>query len=134
MNQAMDPLELHHRRGVSTIEFVTAAALFATLGTVLVPFLGQLLQFNHNIADRELALRETMNLVARLQAGETNVQLSEHAIRELDDAELQIEQHVDDEQESLYKTTLMLRWNDNTGQPVTPVRMMYWSQLAEDQE
>ncbi len=118
------------RQGASTIEFLTAGVLLATVMTFLVPFVGQVATTNEEIADREWALREVRNLITDLQSGHADVELSAEATARLENPKLEVtrnEPSVGQQQ----KVSVSLVWSNRFHEEVSPVTLSFWESPKE---
>lgn len=130
MKRQLNRISTNSRPGISTIEFLTAGVLLATVMTFLVPFVGRVATVNEEIADREWALREVRNLIASLQSGHTEVVLSEEAADRLEDSKLSVirSEPVTGEQQ---KVSVSIVWTNRFDEEVSPVSLSFWESPKE---
>ncbi len=113
------------RHGASTIEFLTAGVLLATVMTFLVPFVGRVSTVNEEIADREWALREVRNLIAGLQSGQTDVVLSAEATDRLEDPKLEVTRSEPTAGQQ-QQVSVSIVWTNRFGEKVSPITLSFW--------
>lgn len=118
------------RQGATTIEFVTAGAVLATVLCTLVPFVSHVWLVNEDIADREFAARQVRNAIVELQNLSPEVQLSPQAQERLTEAEFVVERDSLKETQ-LQQVTVSLSWVNHFGKRGTPVTLSFWEPQPE---
>ncbi|MFK7778081.1 MAG: prepilin-type N-terminal cleavage/methylation domain-containing protein [Gimesia sp.] len=130
----------YERNGFSLIEMMVAGVLLTTVMMIVVPSIYWVHRERRQTEHYQLALVEVENLMDRVVAlpfadvNQPTVEklvLSESALRQLNDANLEIEISDTDQFEQMKKIQISLSWLDHRGLKVAPVRLTSWVCLKE---
>jgi prepilin-type N-terminal cleavage/methylation domain-containing protein len=127
------------RRGMTVLELVVAAAILGTLLAVSLQLLAATAQ-QRSVADqRQFAVLEAENMMERLAARpwaeltpQTAVPLSPAVRARLPSAEVKVEVAPAPNDPLAKRIVVALRWRDQTGQFVQPVRIVTWRWQGRD--
>ncbi|MEE8451060.1 MAG: hypothetical protein V3R99_04065 [Thermoguttaceae bacterium] len=124
-----------HRRAMTLLETIVAAAMLTGIMTVCLQMLS-VVAAQHRVTEaRQMAIREAANTMERLSAmpwdelaTETlqSEKLSELATQRLTGAELTIDITESSDPLDAKRIALSIRWKDRAGQFVRPVKLTAW--------
>lgn len=123
------------RRGMTVLELFFAGALLVVLMTVCLQMFSAAATQRRATQQRQTAIREAANLMERLSStawdelvpeAVGDVQLSEQARQALPGGEVEIQLSSPADQPDAKRIVVWLRWQDRTGQPIRPVRLVAW--------
>lgn len=123
------------RRGFSLIEMMVAGVLLTTVMMIVVPAIYWVHRERRQTEHYQVALVEVENMMERIVAlpfadvNQPTVDkfvLSESALRQLPDANLEINISDADQVKQMKKVQVRLGWNDDRGLKAAPVRLTSW--------
>lgn len=131
------------RRGFTLVEMMVAGVLLMTVTMIVVPAIYWVHRERRQTEYRQIAMVEVENMMERVaglpfnEINQTKVDkfvLSESALRQLPNADFNIEISQPDELPLMKKIQIQLGWNDHRGINVAPVRLTSWVCLKEKRE
>ncbi len=123
------------RRGMTMLEILCAGAMLGALLVVCLQLFSAAAGQRRAAQQRQAAIREAANVMERLDGlsfdrltpeGVGRVQLCDEARQALPGAELEIQLSTPAGEPEARRITVLLRWQDRTGRPLRPVRLVAW--------
>lgn len=123
------------RNGISFLELVAAGAVLVVMLATSLQLLGVIASNRRAICRRQTAVLAAANLMERVSARPldrldteslSRMRLSEDVARELPEAELEMAVDETSDEPKGKRISISLRWKDNKGQFVAPVKLVAW--------
>ena len=123
------------------MEVAVAGVLLATLMTVCLQLFKATAAQRRALQDRHAAIRETVNLMERLsvypwdELTPKNVavlEISDESRQSLAEARLEIDVTRTPDEPEAKRITVTLQWQNHSGRPERPVRLVAWRYRTED--
>ncbi|WP_339730998.1 prepilin-type N-terminal cleavage/methylation domain-containing protein [uncultured Gimesia sp.] len=143
MRTASSADRAQRRHGFTLVEMMVAGVLLMTVTMIVVPAIYWVHRERRQIEYRQIAIVEVENMMERVVAlpfhdiNQTKVDkfvFSESALRQLPNADLNIEISESSGLPLMKKIQVQLGWNDHRGINVVPVRLTSWVCLKEKHE
>lgn len=133
----------HPHRGFTLVEMMVAGVLLMTVTMIVVPGIYWVHRERRQTEYRQIAIVEVENMMERVvslpfnditQSKVDKFVLSESALRQLPNADLNIEISESGNKPLMKKIQVQLGWNDHRGINVVPVRLTSWVCSKEKRE
>ena len=122
----------YKRPAVTFVELIVTCVLIGSLASFVVPIISLIDQESRSARLVQIAAEELANQMDQITlrtwdeittASLADTKLSEHALAQLDDPNLEVEVHTESESKRI---RLVLTWKGRTGESVAPVRLVTW--------